>query len=185
MSKDDVQTRKKRELEYGELDDEEQEPIKVFEHYIHCDLPKLVGSPKQIVWAEDIQIQRIWEFEKILNKSDIVDDQLIVQMESLLQNADARFWIDSRDSKIMNLLAYPYQFDRRRICDWCGRAYYPNLSKYTERIAKTCGKACRWKRRKAKHQEYLESIEVENIEITADEDWTVEEPIGEGESPPS
>lgn len=68
----------------------------------NSELPMLVGSEKQIVWAHDIRKKTVELIESLKKKLEAHKDKPVVKkafesFDKLLSSTDAKFWIDNRD----------------------------------------------------------------------------------------
>lgn len=68
----------------------------------------MIGSEKQIAWAEKIKAQKLTELDALIAKSTTaLDDapQEVKDAISALRNIDdARYWIDNRDCGVQYML---------------------------------------------------------------------------------
>ena len=72
-------------------------------------LPELTGSPKQIAWAISLRAERIAALDNMLSKVTSMSADAAAKWqqcrESVLAQAESRYWIDSRDIGLMQIMA--------------------------------------------------------------------------------
>lgn len=74
---------------------------KATEEAAEMGLPKLIGSPKQVAWAETIRVGKIDAIEQFLQKQvsckeDAQKQEAHTWLQALCEIAESRFWIDNR-----------------------------------------------------------------------------------------
>ncbi len=84
-----------------------------------ADLPTLIGSDKQIAWAETIRAEKLAEMNRLAEQIDVnaaadkahaenpkvaSADQAREALASIRGNTSSRFWIDNRSSSIVDLM---------------------------------------------------------------------------------
>ena len=72
-------------------------------------LPSLVGSPKQIAWAETIRGNKMQELDEELARNGALSDAGKTAVAKLHGIADAKWWIDNRGMLAMSMLASAYK----------------------------------------------------------------------------
>lgn len=61
-------------------------------------LPELIGSEKQIAWAEKIRFDALSTFDKELSKHKMAEDFTEIYSTYITNNVQSKYWIDNRNS---------------------------------------------------------------------------------------
>jgi len=71
-------------------------------------LPKLIGSDKQIAWAEEIRAEKIPEIERLSHDlfmqmpagQGVICDKVLAELDKIKNEARASVWIAQREEKM-------------------------------------------------------------------------------------
>ena len=68
------------------------------------ELPELVGTKKQVTWANTIRVKMLDDIEKLIEKHGEPTNEMVTAVEHLQQNINAEWFIDNRNTRVEVIL---------------------------------------------------------------------------------